>query len=102
MAGEVHGGLDIDPSTPQALRPRHAAPMASIPAAQRPSVYEAFLAVPDTRVAEIIRGELRTFPRPAFRHALAASVLGGDLSGPFHRGKGGPGGWILLDEPELH
>jgi Uma2 family endonuclease len=30
-------------------------------------------------------------------------VLGGELSGPFHRGtRGGPGGWVLLDEPELH
>ena len=23
-----------------------------------------------------------------------------DLGGPFHRGRGGPGGWILLMEPE--
>jgi hypothetical protein len=27
---------------------------------------------------------------------------GVELGGPFDRGKGGPGGWILLDEPELH
>src|ERR1017187_1886327 len=33
---------------------------------------------------------------------LASSVVGGALSGPFHRGHGGPGGWIILDEPELH
>jgi Uma2 family endonuclease len=25
-----------------------------------------------------------------------------DLGSPFHRGRGGPGGWIILDEPELH
>jgi Uma2 family endonuclease len=25
-----------------------------------------------------------------------------DIGGPFHRGRGGPGGWIILDEPELH
>src|SRR5690606_30130204 len=41
-------------------------------------------------------------PRPAAIHAVAASVLGGELSGPFHRGRGGPGGWVILDEPELH
>lgn len=58
--------------------------------------------VPSNLVAEIIDGALVTQPRPASRHALAASVLGGDLGPPFHRGKGGPGGWILLDEPELH
>jgi len=28
--------------------------------------------------------------------------LGGELSGPFHRGRGGPGGWIILNKPELH
>ena len=29
-------------------------------------------------------------------------MLGVELGGPFDRGKGGPGGWILFDEPELH
>ncbi|NJK32976.1 MAG: Uma2 family endonuclease, partial [Deltaproteobacteria bacterium] len=27
---------------------------------------------------------------------------GEELGPPFKRGKGGPGGWIILDEPELH
>ena len=35
-------------------------------------------------------------------HARAASSLGGELYGPFDRGRGGPGGWIILNEPELH
>src|SRR5262249_35501828 len=30
------------------------------------------------------------------------SVLIGDLNGPFHQGRGGPGGWWILVEPELH
>jgi Uma2 family endonuclease len=59
-------------------------------------------AVPEHLVAEILGGELVTHPRPASLHARAASSLGGELHGPFDRGKGGPGGWILLDEPELH
>lgn len=25
-----------------------------------------------------------------------------ELGGPFDRARGGPGGWIILDEPELH
>lgn len=66
------------------------------------SVYEQFLQVPDHQVAEVIRGVLRTNPRPAARHARAASVLEIDLGGPFDRGRGGPGGWIILLEPELH
>lgn len=41
-------------------------------------------------------------PRPAARHTRAASRLGGELDGPFGRGRGEPGGWILLDQPELH
>jgi Uma2 family endonuclease len=67
-----------------------------------PSVEAAFQAVPDTMVAEILDGELHTMPRPARPHTKAASVLGGELHGPFRRGKGGPGGWVILDEPELH
>jgi Uma2 family endonuclease len=53
-------------------------------------------------VAEIINGELVTSPRPASPHARASSSIGGELYGPFDRGRGGPGGWVILDEPELH
>ncbi len=41
-------------------------------------------------------------PRPALRHAAAATALGEELGPPFKRARGGPGGWIILDEPELH
>jgi Uma2 family endonuclease len=72
----------------------------------RPPVrYDELLQVPDTKVAEIIDGELIVTPRPAFPHAHAGSVLGADPIGAFHRPPGdplGPGGWWLLDEPELH
>src|SRR5215471_9259187 len=70
--------------------------------AKRRATYEDLLAVPDHLVAEIVHGELVTHPRPAAVHARAASVLGSELTGPFDRGKGGPGGWLILDEPELH
>ncbi|HMA97387.1 MAG TPA: Uma2 family endonuclease [Polyangiaceae bacterium] len=73
----------------------------SIPAL-RQATYEDLLAVPNHLVAELIEGHIVTSPRPASRHALAASGLGGELYGPFQRGRGGPGGWIILDEPELH
>jgi Uma2 family endonuclease len=48
-----------------------------------------------------VRGTLHVMPRPAPKHASAASVLGIELGGPFQRGRGGPGGWWILDEPEL-
>ena len=69
---------------------------------RRRATYEDLLAVEKNSIAEIIDGELVTQPRPASLHARASSRLGIDLGGPFDRGKGGPGGWILLDEPELH
>jgi Uma2 family endonuclease len=70
--------------------------------AKRRATYGDLLEVPGHLVAEIIHGTLVTQPRPAPPHARAASRLGVELGGPFDRGKGGPGGWILLDEPELH
>jgi len=66
-------------------------------------VHEEFLAVPDTKIAQVVAGELHVHPRPRASHAMVSSGLGGELVGPFQRGRGGgPGGWILLDEPELH
>ena len=70
--------------------------------AKRRATYEDVLAAPEHLVAELIFGELVTHPRPAVRHANVSSNLGGELYGPFRKGKGGPGGWIILDEPELH
>lgn len=70
--------------------------------AKRRATYEDLLAVPDRMIAEIIHGVLYTQARPGASHARAASRLGGTLDGPFDRGKGGPGGWVILDEPELH
>jgi len=70
--------------------------------ARKRATYEDLVAAPAHLVAEIINGELVTSPRPASLHARAASNLGGELYNPFDRGRGGPGGWIILDEPELH
>jgi Uma2 family endonuclease len=67
-----------------------------------PATYEDLLKVPEHLVAEIIDGELITSPRPASPHAWASSQLGGVLLPPFMNGRGGPGDWIILDEPELH
>jgi Uma2 family endonuclease len=70
--------------------------------ARKQASYQDILDAPSGLRAEIIDGELHLNPRPARRHAVAASVLGMDLGGAFHRGRGGPGGWVIVDEPELH
>lgn len=70
--------------------------------ARKPVSYEDLEALPAGWVGEIIAGELYASPRPAAPHALASATLGIDLGNPFQRGRGGPGGWWILDEPELH
>lgn len=70
--------------------------------ARREATYDDVLAAPAQLVAELIGGEVHLHPRPAKPHANAATVLGEELGPPFRRGRGGPGGWVLLDEPELH
>ncbi|MEQ1955549.1 Uma2 family endonuclease [Mesorhizobium sp. CN2-181] len=70
--------------------------------AKKPATYADLEAVPPHLVAEIIDGVLRTHPRPSIRHGLTATSLGDELAGPFQKGRGGPGGWIFVIEPELH
>jgi Uma2 family endonuclease len=70
--------------------------------AKRRATYQDVLEAPEHMVAEIIDGELYLQPRPAKPHAAAATALGEELGPPFKRGRGGPGGWIILDEPEVH
>jgi len=69
---------------------------------RKPATYQDIIDLPENMVGEIIDGELIVSPRPAVGHALAASVLGGELGRSFHQGNGGPGGWWILHEVELH
>jgi Uma2 family endonuclease len=70
--------------------------------ARKRATYEDLLATSPHLVAELIHGVLHAQPRPAAAHAAATTALGEELGPPFKRGRGGPGGWILLDEPEIH
>ena len=70
--------------------------------ARNSATYEDVLNAPEHMVAQVIDGELVLQPRPAALHAMAASALGEELGPPFKRGRNGPGGWMILFEPELH
>lgn len=72
------------------------------PTTRARATYDDLLRVADNLVAEIVDGELFTSPRPATPHAHVASRLTSEIDMPFHRGRGGPGGWWVLVEPELH
>jgi len=70
--------------------------------AEKQASYDDLRALPDNMVGEILGGRLHAQPRPAPRHARAYSSITGTLWGPFDHGADGPGGWWILDEPELH
>ena len=76
--------------------------MPRVPPFDRPATYEDLRGLPGNLIAEIVNGELHASPRPAPPHAIAGSVVGAGLVPPFHLGRGGPGGWWILYEPELH
>jgi Uma2 family endonuclease len=77
-------------------------PVPRVPPFDRPATYDDLVKLPDHLVAEIADGELHASPRPAFPHAEAGSATGGLLVPPFRWGRGGPGGWFIVYEPELH
>ncbi|MGH8477280.1 MAG: Uma2 family endonuclease [Methylococcales bacterium] len=69
---------------------------------QRLPTYQDLFDLPDHIIGEILNGQLITQPRPLPRHARSTSIIGGELMAPYDQGRGGPGGWWILDEPELH
>jgi Uma2 family endonuclease len=70
--------------------------------AKRKATYADLEAVPLHLVAEIIHGALVTHPRPNPRHAVAAFALSEHLGPGYRSGRGGPGGWVFMPEPQLH
>ncbi|MFO1140936.1 MAG: Uma2 family endonuclease [Amaricoccus sp.] len=69
---------------------------------RRPASYQDVIDAPADKIAEIINGALYLHPRPRPAHADVIGSLGDELIGPFRKGRGGPGGWRILIEPELH
>jgi Uma2 family endonuclease len=64
--------------------------------------YEQLEALPEGLTGEILNGQLHTQPRPTGPHALTESNLQIEIGAPFGKGRGGPGGWWILVEPEIH
>jgi len=67
----------------------------------KPPTYADIERLPEHLTGEILDGELVVSPRPAAPHTRTASALGTLINGPFDLGIGGPGGWWIMDEPEL-
>lgn len=67
-----------------------------------PASYADFDQAPADYIIELVGGRIHALPRPKSRHVNDSSILGAELLLPFQRGKGGPGGWWILDEPEVH
>ena len=70
--------------------------------AEQFSLYDQLLALPETLTGEILNGQLHAQTRPSGPHAITGSSLGDELVSPFQKGRGGPGGWWIIDEPEIH
>jgi hypothetical protein len=69
--------------------------------ARKRAVYEDLFDIPRNMTGEIVNGELVVTPRPSRKHANTASMLTAEIIPPYRSGRGGPGGWIILDEPEV-
>ncbi len=70
--------------------------------ARKSPSYEDLCKLPDHLIGEIVNGELVATPRPSPAHGNVSSSLGIVIGGPYKFGfGGGPGGWWILDEPEL-
>jgi Uma2 family endonuclease len=74
--------------------------MSSVPVPQS-SLYEELCLLPEGMVGEILDGQLHAQPRPSGRHGLAEGGLSVRIGGAFGYG-GGPGGWWIIPEPEVH
>lgn len=69
---------------------------------KRIATYEDLVALPEHLIGELIAGEIIATPRRSGAHTVTASATGGMLIPPFQFGDGGPGGWWILDEAEIH
>lgn len=69
---------------------------------RRKASYDDVLDAPPHKVAQVISGNLHLHPRPIGSHIMANAILCRKIATPFQDGIGGPGGWWIVSEPEIH
>jgi Uma2 family endonuclease len=69
--------------------------------AKKSASYGDLYTIPENMIGEIIDGELVATPRPSGEHSNAAFALSAEIGPAYRFGRGGPGGWIILYEPEI-
>ncbi|MHC1727161.1 MAG: Uma2 family endonuclease [Syntrophobacteraceae bacterium] len=70
--------------------------------ATKKATYNDLYGIPENMTGEIINGELVVTPRPSRKHVYTASAVEMKIGLPYQFGEGGgPGGWIILLEPEI-
>ncbi len=67
---------------------------------KKQACYEDLCRLPENMIGEIIEGELYATPRPSFRHSNVAAGLA-EIRISYQYKRGGPGGWMILIEPEI-
>jgi len=71
-------------------------------AARTKKSYADLFDLPENVIGEIIDGEIIATPRPSRKHVSAGSSLGYQIGPRYQFGEsGGPGGWLILIEPEV-
>jgi Uma2 family endonuclease len=80
--------------------PKKAAHIAD-PETRMKLTYEDLCNVPDDMTGEIIDGELSLTPMPSKQQIHTGTKLANAVVAAYHFGTKGPGGWIILDEPDL-
>ncbi len=69
--------------------------------ANKKATYEDLYEIPENMIGEVVNGKLVALPRPSMEHTYAASALDKRIGTPYQFAEGGgPGGWIILLEPE--
>jgi Uma2 family endonuclease len=75
--------------------------VAKLSSASPDALWAELEALPEGVKGEIIHGTLYTQPRPLPRHQNVGTLIVTDLVGGYQRGRGGPGGWLILAEPGI-
>src|SRR5262249_48169336 len=58
-------------------------------------------ALPEDDRSELLAGEIVAQPSPSTTHQLLYGGMFSELAGPFMRGRGGPGGWWIIQDVDV-